>query len=81
MAADPRGLFAVGLFAVAVAGCAYPRSQGQSAADDLGGTSWQLVKFQGGDDLPFIRSYIKKDGRLFLSLMADGGIYEFEPGP
>ena len=27
----------------------------------------------------FIRSYIIKDGRLFLSLMADGGIYEFEP--
>jgi para-nitrobenzyl esterase len=27
----------------------------------------------------FIRSYVLKDGRLFLSLMADGGIYEFEP--
>ena len=27
----------------------------------------------------FIRSYVVKDGRLFLSLMADGGIYEFEP--
>ena len=27
----------------------------------------------------FIRSYIIKDGRLFLSLMADGGVYEFEP--
>ena len=26
----------------------------------------------------FIRSYVIKDGRLFLSLMADGGIYEFE---
>lgn len=26
-----------------------------------------------------IRSYVVKDGRLFLSLMADGGIYEFEP--
>ena len=26
-----------------------------------------------------IRSYTVKDGRLFLSLMADGGIYEFEP--
>jgi heat shock protein HslJ len=26
-----------------------------------------------------IRSYVLKDGRLFLSLMADGGIYEFEP--
>jgi para-nitrobenzyl esterase len=27
----------------------------------------------------YIRSYVVKDGRLFLSLMADGGIYEFEP--
>jgi para-nitrobenzyl esterase len=26
-----------------------------------------------------IRSYVIKEGRLFLSLMADGGIYEFEP--
>ena len=30
--------------------------------------------------LPYVRSYIIKDGHLFLSLMADGGIYEFEPG-
>jgi len=116
----------------------------QLAAGDLGGTSWQLVKFQGGDDktlvpadrtrytlafdnngsvsvridcnrghgtwkssgpnqlefgplaltrpmcppaplndrIPkdwqYVRSYTLKDGRLFLSLMADGGIYEFE---
>jgi heat shock protein HslJ len=28
---------------------------------------------------PFVRSYVIKDGHLFLSLMADGGIYEFEP--
>jgi para-nitrobenzyl esterase len=27
----------------------------------------------------YIRSYVIKDGHLFLSLMADGGIYEFEP--
>ena len=112
----------------------------------LAGTSWQLVKFQGGDgtilspddrskytldfnangtvsaridcnrarggwksegknqlefgpmaitramcppgslhdrivkQLPYVRSYLIKDGRLYLSLMADGGIYEFEPG-
>jgi para-nitrobenzyl esterase len=31
--------------------------------------------------LPFVRSYLIKDGHLFLSLMADGGIYEFEPHP
>lgn len=112
---------------------------------DLGGTSWRLVKFQGGDDTTlvpddpskytvtfgadgslsarldcnrgrgawksaeagrlelgplaltramcppgslhdriardwtYVRSYVIKDGRLFLSLLADGGIYEFEP--
>jgi putative lipoprotein len=27
---------------------------------------------------PYVRSYVVKDGHLFLSLMADGGIYEFE---
>jgi para-nitrobenzyl esterase len=27
----------------------------------------------------YIRSYVVKDKHLFLSLMADGGIYEFEP--
>jgi heat shock protein HslJ len=30
-------------------------------------------------DMGFVRSYVMKDGHLFLSLMADGGIYEFEP--
>jgi heat shock protein HslJ len=29
--------------------------------------------------LPYVRSYVLKDGHLFLSLMADGGIFEFEP--
>ncbi|HLU77908.1 MAG TPA: META domain-containing protein [Burkholderiales bacterium] len=28
---------------------------------------------------PYVRSYIVQDGHLHLSLMADGGIYEFEP--
>lgn len=28
---------------------------------------------------PFIRGYVRRDGHLFLSLMADGGILEFEP--
>lgn len=115
------------------------------AAASLAGTSWQLVRFQGGDDKvrtpddrskytidfgpdgrlavrfdcnrgaggwkssgasqiafgplaltramcpsgsmhdqlvkhwEFVRSYVTRDGHLFLSLMADGGIYEFEP--
>lgn len=30
-------------------------------------------------DLPLVRSYRLNEGHLFLSLMADGGIYEFEP--
>jgi len=117
----------------------------QNVATGLGGTSWQLVRFQGSDDKlltpddpakytiafatdgsvsaridcnrgrgtwkssgpnqlqlgplaltramcppgslhdrmvkdwEFVRSYILKDGYLFLALMADGGIYEFEP--
>jgi len=115
------------------------------AQTELGGTSWQLVKFQSSDDTTLtpddkskytvtfgtdgrvrarvdcnrgmgswsstgpnqlrlgrmamtramcppgslhdrivrdwssVRSYVIKDGHLFLSLMADGGIYEYEP--
>jgi heat shock protein HslJ len=30
-------------------------------------------------DLPYVRSYLLKDGKLYLSLMADGGIYEWAP--
>jgi len=30
---------------------------------------------------PHVRSYVVKDGRLYLSLMADGGTIEFEPAP
>jgi uncharacterized protein len=30
-------------------------------------------------DLPYVRSYLLRDGRLHLSLMADGGIYTWEP--
>lgn len=117
----------------------------QKPVADLGGTSWQLVKFQSSDgrtltlddptkytiafgtdgnisaridcnrgrgawhssapnqlqfgllaltraqcppgslhdrivkDWEFVRSYIFKDGHLFLALMADGGIYELAP--
>jgi para-nitrobenzyl esterase len=124
---------------------AFSQPPSQSEAPSLGGTAWQLVKFQGSDDTTltpddktkytiafadsgslsvridcnrgrgtwkssgpnqlqfgllaltramcppgslhdqivkhweFVRSYILKDGHLFLSLMADGGIYEFEP--
>jgi hypothetical protein len=30
-------------------------------------------------DLAHVRSYLLKDGKLYLSLMADGGIYEWAP--
>lgn len=30
---------------------------------------------------PNVRSYLVKDGRLYLSLMAEGGTIEFEPAP
>ena len=30
---------------------------------------------------PHVRSYVFKEGRLFLSLAADGGTLEFEPAP
>ena len=122
------------------------RTADRDGSTDLGGTSWQLVKFQSSDDrtltpddsakytisfgndgslsaridcnrgrgtwkssgasqllfgplaltraacpagslhdrivkdFPFVRSYVLKDGHLFLSLIADGGIYEFAPG-
>lgn len=118
-----------------------------NATNDLGGTSWQLVKFEGGNDeilkpddrtkytiafgtdgnvtarndcnhgqgrwtssgptqleigplaisqvycpgnpisdrfardLGFVRSYIMRDGHLFLALKMDSGIYELEPAP
>ena len=130
-----------------VAALAFGCAQMAPQPDSLGGTAWQLVKFQGGDgavlrpddqtkytlafnadgsinaridcnrgrgawksagrnqielgpmamtraacppgslhdhivkQLPHIRSYVLKDGRLFLALMADGGIYEFAPAP
>ena len=125
--------------------CAAPESQQEKQSTGLAGTSWQLVKFVGGDDTtlvpderskyvmqlnadgsvtarvdcnrgrgtwksnapgqiefgplaltrascppgslhdqwvkqwPYVRSYVLQDGHLFLSLMADGGVYEFEP--
>jgi heat shock protein HslJ len=30
-------------------------------------------------DLPYVRGYLLRDGKLFLSLMADAGIYEWHP--
>ena len=131
--------------ALLASGCAQLAPQGQPQT--LVGTSWQLVKFQGGDGTvrapddkskytlafadeevfnvrfdcnrgrggwkspgpkqlefgamamtraqcppesmhdqlvkhwPYVRSYLFKGGRLYLSLMADGGVFEFEPRP
>jgi para-nitrobenzyl esterase len=131
------------LLALACVACA-PLPQ-EDAVSGLAGTSWQLVKFQGGDGAvlvpderpkytvafsvegtvrlrvdcnrgsgswqsparnriefgplaltramcppgslhdrivnhwPYFRSYMIRNGHLYLSLMADGGVYEFEP--
>jgi heat shock protein HslJ len=32
-------------------------------------------------DLDYVRSYLLKDGKLYFTLMADGGIYEWAPQP
>ena len=130
---------------VMLLGCAPIASQ--APQQGLGGTSWQLVRFQGGDGTiltpderakytiafadggglsvrfdcnrgrgtwtsrgpeqiefgplaltramcppgslhdhmvkqwSFVRSYTIKSGHLFVSLMADGGTFEFEPLP
>jgi para-nitrobenzyl esterase len=34
-----------------------------------------------GKDMPYVRAFILKEGHLYLSLMADGGIYHFSPLP
>jgi para-nitrobenzyl esterase len=131
------------LLALACAACASVPPP--DAAGSLVGTSWRLVKFQGGDGTvltpddgskytlafaadgrvsaridcnrasgswkssgrnqlefgplaitramcppgslhdrivnhwPYFRSYMIRNGHLYLSLMADGGVYEFEP--
>lgn len=136
-----RSVYLLFFLSALIFACASP----PSAKASLGGTSWRLVKFQGGDgavltpddrskytlafdpdgvvsaridcnrarggwksagpnqlefgpmaatraqcppgslhdqimkQLPNVRSYVMKDGHLFLSLMADGGTYEFEP--
>jgi para-nitrobenzyl esterase len=135
--------FACLLATLLLAACA--QTPPQDAAVSLAGTSWQFVRFQGGDDrvaVPddrakytvafgadggvsvrfdcnrgrgswkseqpgqllfgplaltramcppgslhdqfvkhwfYVRSYVLRNGHLYLSLMADGGIYEFEP--
>ena len=131
------------VIAMLLAGCAHMAPMPET----LAGTSWQLVRFQGGDGkvmapddrskytlafnadgrvaarldcnrgtgswksagpgqlelgpmavtramcapgsldhevskrLYHVRSYVMKDGRLFLAMMADGGVFELEPLP
>jgi para-nitrobenzyl esterase len=141
-----RWLIGLSFAVIAVAGACASRGEAPAANDapPLEGTSWQLVRFEGGDGTVltpddgskytlafdrdvvrvrldcnrgrgpwrssgpnqlelgalaltrafcgppsmhdhlvkqwgYIRSYVVRDGHLFLSLMADGGIYEFEP--
>lgn len=140
-----RCLLFTALLLLAIACSVSTPAPPRSAATELGGSSWQLVKFQSSDgriltpddpakytisfgtdgnasaridcnrgrgawkssgpnqlqfgplaltraqcppgslhdrivkDWEFVRSYILKDGHLFLALMADGGIYEFAP--
>ena len=138
--------FALTAGQIFIVSCAsVPTTTATSQGTSLAGTSWQLVRFEGGDDTVLtpddrskytleldakgnvsaridcnrgrgtwtsngpnqvqfgpmavtralcpsgslhdqivkqwtnIRSYTMKDGHLFLALMADGGIYEFEP--
>ncbi|HXZ95651.1 MAG TPA: META domain-containing protein [Burkholderiales bacterium] len=143
---NPKFFLFVFLLAMVVAtGSARAQISPRRPAAELGGTAWQLVKFEGGDDKTltpddnakytvafrtdglvsvridcnrahgawksirpnqlqfgplattramcpleslynriakdwgYVRSYTIKDGHLFLSLMADGGVYEFGP--
>ncbi len=133
------------VIATATTGLAEAQKPSAEVSPSLDGTSWQFVKFQGGDDTTltpddkakytiafgkdgrvsvrfdcnrgrgtwkssgpkqlqfgplaltrakcppgslhdrfvkdwqYVRSYLIKDGHLFLSLLSYGGIYEFEP--
>ena len=44
------GTFLLGMILLLAACGAFPPTPPQSATPNLGGTSWQLVKFQGSDD-------------------------------
>ena len=65
-----RSIAAALLFVPAlIAGCAGPAPQG--VADGLGGTSWRLVKFQGGDG-----TVLRPDdkSKYTLAFGADGNV-------
>lgn len=50
-----------------------------SARFDARDVSTGLASRSDRKELEVVRSYVIRDGHLFLSQMADGGIYEFEP--
>ncbi|MBL8201623.1 MAG: hypothetical protein JNK40_11665 [Chromatiales bacterium] len=66
-----------------------------ATAGELDGSAWRLVNIASMDDTNYapddpanylaqfewVRSYVMKDGHLFLATMADGAIIEFEPLP
>lgn len=66
---------------------AKPSAEGVSGSLAFGPLASTRALCPGGDqaqaerrllrDLPHVRSYLLKDGRLYLSLKADGGIYEW----
>src|SRR5690349_3623723 len=145
MKLNPIGLVSVIVPVICAVNMLLPRTAEETSGSSLAGSSWQLVKFTGGDDTvlrpddkakytvafapdgsvsvqidcnrgrgtwkstgtnqlefgplaltramcppaplndrmaktwQYVRSYVVKDGHLFLSLMADAGIYEFKP--
>jgi hypothetical protein len=60
------------------------RATSQLELGPLGLTRGKCPQSALSDQIPkqwtFVRSYVVRDTHLFLSLMADGGTYEFEPG-
>ena len=52
---------------------------GELAVSQKECASGALLHDRLGRDWTYVRSYVLKDGHLFMSLMADGGIYEFAP--
>lgn len=65
-----------------------PSSDGASGSFELGPMAMTRAMCPRGSldtriarEMGYVRSYVLKDGRLHLSLMADGGIQVWEPDP
>jgi para-nitrobenzyl esterase len=50
-----------------------PLAVTRAACRDGANEEWFLKRW------PFVRSYVIREGRLHLAIMADGGIFEFKP--